>query len=125
MPSTRAQITFLAVGRLAIGAALIAAPRSQVGAGWVGDDAQRPTVSVLLRAVGARDVALAVGQLKAHRSGSPLKPWLVGAAFADATDLVSTLAAGKAIPAQSRAALAALAGLGLVQQLALARGLDS
>ncbi|HMJ02645.1 MAG TPA: hypothetical protein VK506_06865 [Conexibacter sp.] len=125
MPSTRSQITFLALGRLAIGAALVAVPRSQVGTGWVGEDAQRTPASVLIRAVGARDIALAAGMLGAQRTGSPLKPWLVGAAFADATDLVSTLAAGKAVPAQGRAAIAVLAGIGFVQQLVLARRLES
>ncbi len=125
MPSARTQILGLALGRLAIGAALVAAPRSQVGSGWVGEDAQRPTVSVMMRGLGARDMALALGTLGALRNGGALKPWLIGASLADATDLAATLGAGKAIPAQGRVAIVALAGMALVQQLALSRGLEA
>jgi hypothetical protein len=125
MPSTRTQILGLALGRLAIGAALVAAPRSQVGSGWVGEDAQRPTVSVMMRGLGARDMALALGTLGALRNGGALKPWLLGASLADATDLVATVSAGKAIPAQGRAAIVVLAGVAFTQQILLARGLGS
>src|ERR1044072_4526408 len=120
MPSTRTQLLGLALGRLALGAAL-----SQVGTGWVGEDAQRPTVSVMMRGLGARDMALALGTLGALRNGGPLKPWLIGASLADATDLVATVGAGKAIPAQGRAAIVVLAGMALVQQLAIARTVEA
>jgi len=123
--STRIQILGLALGRLALGAALVAAPRAAVGKGWVGDDAQRPTSALLLRAVGARDIALALGALVALRNGGALRPWLIGASIADATDLVATLSSGDAVPAQGRAAVGALAGGALVQQLAIARSVDA
>jgi hypothetical protein len=123
--STRTQIMALALGRLAIGAALVVAPRSPVGSGWVGDDAERPSASLLMRAVGARDVALALGTLATLRQGGALRPWLIGASLADATDLVATLAAGKAVPAQGRAGIAVLASGALVQQLAIARGAEA
>lgn len=123
--SLRATLTALAAGRLAIGAGLVAKPQSQLGVGWIGEDAQRPTVAVVLRAVGARDMALALGTLAAQRSGGPLRPWLVCATLADATDLVATFAAGKAVPARSKALIALLAGGAIAQQLALARRVDA
>lgn len=121
----RTLLTALAAGRLAIGAALVAKPSSQVGAGWVGDDAQRGAAALLLRSVGARDVALGLGTLGAQRTGSPLKPWLLGATLADAVDLLATFAAGSAVPAKGKAAIALLAGGAIAQQLALARAVDA
>jgi len=123
--SSRTLLTLLAAGRVAIGAALVAKPQSQVGTGWIGEDAKRPTTAVAFRAVGARDVALGLGTLAAQRSGGALKPWLLAATLADATDLVSTFAAGKAVPKQGKAAIALLAGGAIVQQLALARNVEA
>ena len=119
-------LTTLAAGRLAIGAALVAKPQAQVGAGWVGgEEASRPSTGLLFRSVGARDMALALGTLAAQRNGSPLKPWLLGATLADAVDLFATFAAGKAIPTSGKAAIAVLAGGAIVQQLALVRSVDA
>lgn len=118
-------LTTLAVGRLAIGALLVAKPQSQVGTGWIGEDAKRPTTAVPFRAVGARDMALALGTLSARRSGGPLKPWLLAATLADATDLFATFAAGRAIPKQGKAAILLLAGGAIVQQLALTRTVEA
>lgn len=122
--STRTRIVGLALGRLAIGAALVASPRL-LGEGWIGEDARRPAGSLLLRAVGARDAALALGTLAALRSGGALKPWLIGASLADATDLLATLGAGKGLPMQARASIVPLAGGALVTQLAIARRAES
>jgi hypothetical protein len=123
--NARAALTTLAVGRLAIGAALVAKPRSRVGAGWVGEESQRPATALLFRSVGARDMALGLGTLAAARNGSPLRPWLLGATLADVVDLVATFAAGKAVPAKGKAAIAVLAGGAIVQQLALAQRAES
>lgn len=124
--SIRNQLLGLALGRLALGALLVAKPQGQIGQSWVGDDdAARPTSAVLFRAVGARDMALALGTLGAFRQGTPLKPWLLGATLADTADLVSTFAAGKAVPAKGRAAIALLAGGAIVQQLALTRRVEA
>lgn len=123
--SPRAFLTTLAIGRLAIGAALTAKPASQAGAAWIGpEEAQRPATGVLFRAAGARDMALALGMLGAMREGSRLRPWLIAATFGDAVDLVATFAAGKTIPPRSRATIALLAGSAIAGQLALTRQLD-
>ncbi|HKG04750.1 MAG TPA: hypothetical protein VKB03_16375 [Conexibacter sp.] len=124
--NTRAMLTALAAGRLVIGAALVAKPQSQVGAGWVGgEEANRPSTGMLFRAVGGRDMALALGTLAAQRNGSPLKPWLLGATLADSVDLVSTFAAGRSIPKAGKAAITLLAGGAIVQQLAIARTVEA
>jgi hypothetical protein len=124
--NTRAMLTTLAAGRLVIGAALVAKPQSQVGAGWVGgEEAQRPATALLFRSVGARDMALGLGTLAAQRNGSPLKPWLLGATLADVVDLVATFAAGRSIPKAGKAAIGLLAGGAIVQQLAIARTVEA
>lgn len=117
--NSRTVITTVALGRLGLGAAMMVAPGKLVGQGWIGAEATRPLASLMIRAVGARDVALAVGTLMALRQGSSLKPWLVGGAIADGTDCVATAAAGAAVPTASRIGVAALAGGGLATQLAL------
>jgi hypothetical protein len=121
----RTLLTPLIAGRLAIGALLVAKPQGPVGAGWVGEEAQRPATALLFRSVGARDMALALGTLAAQRSGSPLKPWLLGATLADTVDLVATFAAGRAVPKAGKAAIALLAGGAIVQQLAIARSVEA
>jgi hypothetical protein len=121
----RTMLMGLVAGRLAIGAWLVAKPQSQVGTGWIGEDAKRDSVAVAFRAVGARDMALALGTLGAQRSGSALKPWLLAATLADATDLVSTFAAGRAVPKSSKALIGLLAGGAIVQQLALTRSVEA
>lgn len=123
--NVRAALTALAAGRLAIGAGLVGKPHSQLGTAWIGEDAKRPTAAVALRAVGARDVALALGTLVAQRSGGPLRPWLLCASLADATDLAATFAAGKAVSARSKALIGLLAGGAIAQQLALARRVEA
>src|SRR5215212_8625227 len=111
--NSRAMLTSLAAGRLAIGALLVAKPQGPVGTGWIGEDAKRPTA------------ALALGTLGAQRTGSPLKPWLLGATLADAVDLVATFAAGSAVPKQGKALIALLAGGAIVQQLVLTRSVEA
>jgi hypothetical protein len=123
--SSRTVISAIALGRLGLGAALLLAPAKVVGAGWVGEqEAAKPTTTLLLRAVGARDMALAIGTLMALRQGGALKPWVIGGALADGTDCVATTIAGGAVPAQGRAGVAALGGGALVAQLALLRDVE-
>jgi hypothetical protein len=121
--SPRTLVAGIALGRLVFGTVLLAAPRKVVGPGWVGAEADRPAAGVLLRAVGARDIALAVGTLAALKGRSSLTPWVVGGAIADGADFASTLAAGQAIPPQGRAAVGAVAGGALGAQIGLLRAL--
>ena len=50
----------LALGRAAVGVALVAVP-ARAGSGWVGEASRRPGTQVALASVGARDVALGLG----------------------------------------------------------------
>jgi hypothetical protein len=123
--TTRTAIAAIALGRIGLGAALLAAPGGLVGAGWVGaKQARRPVSSLMIRAVGARDVALGLGTLLALRNGDALAPWLIGGALADGTDVVATALAGGAVPARGRAAVAAVGGGACVAQLALLPAAD-
>lgn len=116
----RTLIAGLALGRLAIGAALAAKPEGAFGAGWVGErTARKPAPTLLLRAVGARDAAVALGTLATLRVGGPLRPWLLAATLADVTDLLATFAAGDAVPVQGRVGVGVLAAGAAGAQLAL------
>jgi hypothetical protein len=77
----------LAAGRVAIGAALCAAP--QLGAHWVGADGQRPGARTLTRALGARDAALGLGTLAATDTAE-LRHWLLASSLSDVVDLAAT-----------------------------------
>jgi hypothetical protein len=110
-------------GRMAIGAALVLAPRL-AGPMWIGRDADSRAVNVLARGLGARDLALGLGTAVALDRGAPVRGWLEGAALADAVDLVSTLLAGDSIPASKRRAVALIAGGSMIACAALARVVD-
>jgi hypothetical protein len=124
---TRVQARDLALsnarGRMAIGAALVLAPRL-AGPMWIGRDADSRAVNVLARGLGARDLALGLGTAVALDRGAPVRGWLEGAALADAVDLVSTLLAGDSIPASKRRAVALIAGGSMIACAALARVVD-
>jgi hypothetical protein len=77
----------LAAGRVAIGAALCAAP--QLAAQWVGADGRRPGARTLTRALGARDAALGLGTLAAADTAE-LRHWLLASSLSDAVDLAAT-----------------------------------
>jgi hypothetical protein len=110
-------------GRMAIGAALVLAPRL-AGPMWIGREANSRAVKVLARGLGARDVALGLGTAVALDRGAPVRGWLEGAALADAVDLVSALLAGDAIPAGKRRGVVLVAGASLIACAALARVVD-
>ena len=110
-------------GRMAIGAALVLAPRL-AGPMWSGRDADSHAVRVLARGLGARDLALGLGTAVALDRGAPVRGWLEGAALADGVDLVSTLLAGDSIPAGKRRAVVLIAGASLIACAALARLVD-
>jgi hypothetical protein len=110
-------------GRLAVGLALVAAPRL-AGPMWIGEDADRPAVKVLARAFGARDIALGLGTAVAIDRGAPVRGWLEGAALADVVDFVATLVAGDSIPPRARRGVLAIAAVSAVSCAVLARALD-
>jgi hypothetical protein len=112
----------LAAGRIAIGAALLAAPRLTVGV-WIGRDAAAGGVAPVGRALGVREVVL--GGMLLHTLDRPqvAQRWLRALSICDAVDLAATLAAGRALPRHGRGLVIALASAGAAGQLWAAREL--
>jgi hypothetical protein len=113
----------IARGRVAFGVAFLLAP-GFTGRRWIGADADRRAVKLLIRALGARDLALGLGVIIALDRAAPVRGWLEGGALADTADLLATLLAGDAIPEGARRATLVLAGGGAALSAALARALD-
>jgi hypothetical protein len=111
-------------GRMAIGAALLVAPRL-IGPMWVGGDADRPVVKLLARALGGRDLVVGLGTAIALDRGAPVRGWLEGAAVADTVDFVATLAAGDSIPQRARRRVLLVAAVSAVGCALVARALDT
>lgn len=84
LPEPEATARWLALGRTALAAAVMAAPvRSARLLGM--DTATARRVTFLTRSMAARDGALGVGGVLAARDGG-VTPWLLGGAAADAVD---------------------------------------
>jgi len=113
----------LALGRVAIGAAFLVAPKLAVG--WIGPDGERDSATVLARALGVRD--LAMGLIALHTAAHPqVGPrWQRTLAGCDAVDLAGTLLARRSLPAQGVGAVAAIAGTAIVGELWAASRLDA
>lgn len=105
----RQLIRFLAAGRVAIGGALVAAPR-KAGGNWIGDAAASRDVMVFTRALGIRDLVLGVGTLQAMGAGDPVRPWVVLGAACDAVDAAATLLAVRRIGLRRALPAIAIAG---------------
>jgi hypothetical protein len=113
-----------ALGRIAFGVGLVAAP-DRVASGWVGADAERPGAKVAIRGLGARDIALAVGAALAAHRGEAVRPWLIGCVACDLGDIGATLAGGDSLPARGRWGTVALAGAAAALGAALAAAAES
>src|SRR5215213_7170777 len=88
----------LAVGRVALGAGLIAAP-GLLTRPWLGAVGATAGARVLSAGFGARDVAIGAGALRALAGGGAAREWLLAGALADTADLAATLAARRTLPA--------------------------
>jgi hypothetical protein len=111
-----------ALGRLGLGAGLVLAPGVFAG-GWVGSVADRREGQALSIAAGARDVAIALGALRALGTGNGAGGWLRAGVLADAADAFATWRARDSLPALAGPTVLALAGgsaaLGLWLQAAV------
>ena len=98
----------LAIGRMALGAVIVAAP--SVTSGWLGEHAERPAVQSLARMLGARDFVL--GMIALHTAEHPeVGPrWQATCAAVDGVDLLATLAAGSDLPKAGVVGTVLLAG---------------
>lgn len=79
----------LAAGRIVVGVALVALPRT-AGKQWIGDPALDRSVTAMTRAMGIRDLALGAGTLRALGAGDPARSWVLLGGMSDAVDLVGT-----------------------------------
>jgi hypothetical protein len=114
---------WMARSRIAFGAAFVLLP-GLTGRLWIGDDAKRPAVRALTRALGARDVAIGLGVAIALDRGAPVRGWLEAAALSDAVDLVATLLGSGSIPDGARNVVAVVPGGSAAAGVVLARALD-
>jgi hypothetical protein len=112
----------LACGRIGIGLALFAAPRTAARR-WLGEDVGAAT-GVLARGIGARDLAIGVGQLVALDGDHDVEPWLDAGIAADTADATAAVLARHELGARVVAGTAAVAlgaaaaGLALKQAMA-------
>src|SRR5437764_9543165 len=98
--TVRQLATGLALNRCAFGVGYLLAP-ARTGRGWIGAVAAHPATRVFTRALGARDLALGLGALRALCSGDDgeARAWLAAHALADGADLLATQAARRSLPA--------------------------
>ena len=106
-------------GRLATGLVCLVVPHV-VERLWFGRSRPGPG-TVLMRAVGARDVAIGAGLLSARRDAERARPWLLAGALCDAIDVLATFASRRHVPRRSVVGLTAAAAPSLAWQVALAR----
>lgn len=121
--TARTLATLQAAGRVALGGALTVAP-GLVAGGWIGRRARERPAQTLAIAMGARDVAIALGTLQALRAGHGAAPWLRAGLAADAADLVATLRARDDLPPPAVPVVAAVAGGSIVLGAWLQAALD-
>jgi len=109
-------VRMLAAGRVAVGVALLVLPGLALRP-WLGVTARDRRVKVIMRAMGARDLVLGIGALRALDRGEPVRPWAVAGATADLADAGATLAAigslgpARALPVAATAGAAAAAAI--------------
>jgi hypothetical protein len=87
----------LAIGRIALGAAVLLAPET-VTSRWLGGHARHPAVRYLARSLGARDLALGIlviSTLDDPKQGPRAQAMC---ALADAVDALATVAAREELP---------------------------
>ena len=102
----------LAVGRAALGVAVLAAPE-QVTARWLGqDNAEKPVVIDLARSLGARDLALGIATLQTLDDAAIGPRVQALCAIVDSVDALATLLAREQLPRKGVIGTVALAGAG-------------
>lgn len=96
-PLVRAAGRVLGAGRVAVGAALVAAP-GPVTRSWLGAEHEDdPGRAIAVRGLGARDIVLGIGTLVALRPGGDRREaarWIEAGIVADLGDAGATLVAG-------------------------------
>jgi hypothetical protein len=89
------QALALAAGRIAFGLSMFLAPTRSTQL-WLGEDAERPGTVMVIRGLGAREVALGVGLLTAlRREDADPGRWLEAAIVGDVADATASLLGGR------------------------------
>ena len=115
--------TGLAANRVLFGIGFLAAPAS-AGRSWIGKPARLRQTQVFTRALGVRDLVLGAGALAALADDrADPRPWFAAQAVADATDLIATLAAARALPRSGYRFALATAGTSTAVAVAATLGL--
>ena len=109
----------LALGRVAIGAALVVAPRIAARP-WIGPDADRDPVTVLARALGVRDLVLGLMALHTLDRPEVAARWQRTLAVCDLVDLGASAVARDALAPSALAGVGAVAGGAAAAELWLA-----
>ena len=112
----------IALGRLGLGAGLVAAP-GLAGRAWVGAEGATTGAKVLGAGFGARDVAIGSGLWRALERGEDASGWLLAGAAGDVADLLATLAARRSLPVLGRLGVPVLAASGAALSVWAARQL--
>ena len=100
----------VAGARIAIGVVSLVAP-GLVGRAMIGPDGDSGATRLLLRVVGARDLALGLGVVGALERDRPVRAWLQASAVADGLDTAGCLVARRHLrPTVFPAALCAASG---------------
>lgn len=115
--------TLLSAARVAIGVAAWIAPR-RFGRAWTGERSGGALGSMAIRGLGARDIALGLGTLRALGNGTPVKPWLEMQAIADGSDAASTLMSFREMSGLRRWVMFATAATGCYLGVSLSGKLD-
>jgi hypothetical protein len=98
----------IAAGRIAAGAALVLLPGTAAGR-WIGPVSRDGGAKVMIRAMGARDLALGAGTMHALANGEPARTWVLAGAASDLADAVATVLAVRAIGVRRALPLLAVA----------------
>jgi hypothetical protein len=124
MDIARGLAVALAVNRAAFGLGYLLRPQ-HARTSWIGRAARKPGTQVIVRAQGARDIALGAGALRAAiRGGAPeLRAWMAGHALSDGADLAATWAARGGLPRRRARLAMAVAGASTLVATASAAGL--
>src|SRR4051794_38781529 len=107
--SARTAATGLAVNRLLFGIGFLVAPERSART-WIGRDAGTPGARIMVRAAGARDLALALGALTALRAGGDARPWFAAHLVSDASDFAATWRERERLTTPAAAYALAMAG---------------
>lgn len=105
---TKQLIYVLGIGRLAIGAGLIAKPDA-VTEGWVGRDGSTPGGRILARGLGIRDAVVGAATLATAADPGRRAPVLAAGVICDLVDAAATGATAE-LPASKRLPTLAVAG---------------